>query len=253
MVRRLLVLLTIMTASTSAQADSYFLDVAQFAQSICGDIPQGSLNRTSIRNKVQANAGTLAQVVSGNAATSTSEVEVYKGIPFDKLPDKIPTTSMCKFELVKLLLNNPSVPDRRVSERDAIQHLMDSICDRGVLQNDYSWELPGRVYVSVERMRTELKNTLDQLATDSAAREPLQSMQRASRMMLQDPTLFPRGPADYARPVTDSLAQAIHKFRVIFAENTSQIVQTYALKGNCDLSAGLNAEPSSPGVAEPKK
>ena len=204
-------------------------------------IPEGSLTRTSIQGKVQANAGTLAQVVSGT--TSTSEADT---------PGQIPTMGMCKFELVKLPLNNPQVPDRRVSERDAIQHLMNFICDREVLQNDYSWELPGEVYASVEEMRTELKNALDQLATNSAARQPLQNMQKTSRMMLQDPKVFPRGPADYAQPISNSLRQAIHKYRVIFAQNTSELVQTYALKGNCDLSAGLEAEPSSSSVAEPK-
>jgi hypothetical protein len=33
--------------------------------------------------------------------------EIYNGIPFDKLPDKIPTVSMCKLELVRLLLRKP--------------------------------------------------------------------------------------------------------------------------------------------------
>jgi|SRR6516225_8515193 hypothetical protein len=123
-------------------------------------------------------------------------------------------------------------------EREPLQHLMSFLCGRGVLQNDYSWELPGEVYASVIDIRTELEKTLDQLATDSAARQPLQKMQEASRMLLQDPTVFPAGGG--ARPISGPLRDAIHKFRTVFSQNTSQIVQTYKLTGNCDLSAGLD-------------
>jgi len=90
--------------ATSAGADSNS-DIAQFAQSICGDIPEGSLTRGSIQAKVEANATLLAKIISGGANVSgTRTDEIYKGIPFDKLPDKIPTISMCKSELVKLIL-----------------------------------------------------------------------------------------------------------------------------------------------------
>jgi hypothetical protein len=43
-------------------------------------------------------------LISGGADVTGSQAEViYRGIPFDKLPDKIPTVSMCKLELVKIL------------------------------------------------------------------------------------------------------------------------------------------------------
>jgi hypothetical protein len=85
-------------------ADKYS-DMAQFAQSICGDIPEGNLTRTSIQGKVGANAGLLAKIISGDANVSgTRTEEIYKGVPFDKLPDKIPTVSMCKVDLIKVLL-----------------------------------------------------------------------------------------------------------------------------------------------------
>jgi len=62
-----------------AQADSYSV-MAQFAQSICGDIPEGSLTRTSIQGKVEANAGLLAKIISGDANVSgTKTEEIYKG------------------------------------------------------------------------------------------------------------------------------------------------------------------------------
>ncbi len=146
----------------------------------------------------------------------------------------------------------PPPPPHPAPERDAIQHLMDFICNRGVLQNDYSWEVPKAVYDSVGEIRNQLGNTLGQLATDSAARQPLQNMQRASRILLQDPTIFPDGPDGLPRPISGPLRDAIHKFRAVFSQNTSQILQIYALKGNCDLSAGLEVVPSSSGVAEPK-
>ena len=92
------------TSTLTAHADSYS-DMAQFAQSICADIPEGSLGRTAIQGKVEANAGLFAKIVSGGANVSgTKTEEIYKGIPFDRLPDKIPTVSMCKLELVKVLL-----------------------------------------------------------------------------------------------------------------------------------------------------
>jgi hypothetical protein len=102
---RILIALAIAgTALHPARADS-LADIAQFAQSICSDIPEGSLTRTSIQGQIGANAGLLAKVITGDANVSGSRAEeIYKGIPFDKLPDKIPTVSMCKLEVVKLLV-----------------------------------------------------------------------------------------------------------------------------------------------------
>ncbi|NKK64225.1 hypothetical protein GFL88_11900 [Rhizobium leguminosarum bv. viciae] len=91
------------SAFTSAHAED-LPDLAQFAQSICGDIPEGNLTRTSIQGKIEAEAGLLAKIITGDANVSGSKTtEIYKGIPFDKLPDNIPTVSMCKLEVVKLM------------------------------------------------------------------------------------------------------------------------------------------------------
>jgi hypothetical protein len=91
-----------------AKAETY-AEMAQFAQSICGDIPAGSLTRTNIQAKVQANAWLLAKIISGSGDVNASkQQEIYQGIPFDKLPDKIPTISMCKSELVKILIARKS-------------------------------------------------------------------------------------------------------------------------------------------------
>ncbi|NKK64224.1 hypothetical protein GFL88_11895 [Rhizobium leguminosarum bv. viciae] len=93
-------------ALTSAKAES-LPDIAQFAESICGEIPQGSLTKTSIQGKIEAQADTLAKIITGDANVSGFETtEIYKGIPFDKLPDNIPTVSMCKLEVVKLITDS---------------------------------------------------------------------------------------------------------------------------------------------------
>lgn len=108
MCKLLIALAMFVSAIPLARADEYS-DMAQFAQSICGDIPAGNLTRTTIQGKVQASAGVLAKIVSGSGDVSGSKTEeIYNGIPFDKLPDHIPTVSMCKSELVKILLQRKS-------------------------------------------------------------------------------------------------------------------------------------------------
>ena len=63
-----------------------------------------------IQGKVKANAGLLAKIISGEGDISASrQEELYVGIPFEKLPDNIPTVSMCKSELVKILLARKKV------------------------------------------------------------------------------------------------------------------------------------------------
>lgn len=87
-----------------ALADQY-ADMAQFAQSVCGDIPSGQYSKTTIAGGVKANAGLIAKLISGGANVGGDKVdEIYNGIPFQKLPDNIPTVTMCKLELVKILL-----------------------------------------------------------------------------------------------------------------------------------------------------
>ncbi|MFF9550333.1 hypothetical protein [Methylobacterium fujisawaense] len=82
-------------------------EIAQFAESICADIPQGNLTRTEIAGKVGANAGAFAKIVGGSANIDAKRTaEIYKGIPFDKLPDKIPTVGMCKSHLAEILLES---------------------------------------------------------------------------------------------------------------------------------------------------
>jgi hypothetical protein len=196
--------------------------------------------------------GFLVWIVRPNQAQGKTQIEFFGA----KFSFDTPAFGAMVIGLA-LMLYSPRFPEYFApspgpSERDAIQHLMDSICNRGVLQNDYSWEVPSAVNASVAEIGNELGNALGRLGTDSAARQPLQNMQRASRMLLQDPTVFPDGPGGHPRPISGPLRDAIHKFRAAFSQNTTQLVQVYALKGNCELSAGLETVPSNSGVAEPR-
>ena len=137
----------------------------------------------------------------------------------------------------------PAKSENQDNERAEIQHLMDFLCNLGVLQNDYDWEVPDAVYASVNQIEDELGKTLGKLNTDSAARSPIQTMRTASRQLLQDPKVLPKGARGTVRRVSDSLLNAIHEYRKVFSENAAQIVQIYALKGNCDLSQGLKPVP----------
>ncbi len=104
MQRLVFILLFVFSGVIIVKADAYS-DMALFAQAICGDIPEGSLSRTTVQGKVRANAGTLAKLIGAAGDTTGAQTEeIYRGIPFEKLPDKIPTISMCKTELVKILL-----------------------------------------------------------------------------------------------------------------------------------------------------
>jgi hypothetical protein len=69
--------------SPSARSDE-LQDTAQFAQGICGDIPSGSLSKTTIKGAVEANAGAFAKIVSGNVNADASTInQIYSGIPLD--------------------------------------------------------------------------------------------------------------------------------------------------------------------------
>jgi hypothetical protein len=83
-------------------------ELAQFAESICRDIPHGEYTKTNIQGKVEAKVGLLAKLITGNATLDASKAkEVYDGIPFEKLPNNIPTVSMCKVEVIKILRSTP--------------------------------------------------------------------------------------------------------------------------------------------------
>jgi hypothetical protein len=119
----LFAIMTLLSEVAAAETKSADLlsGIAVFADSICGDIPQGQLTRTVIQSKVAERSQELASTYSGGPTVDeTKTQEIYKGIPFEKLPDHIPTVGMCKLELVRLLLGKPvenvsmhiaSVPD----------------------------------------------------------------------------------------------------------------------------------------------
>ena len=113
----LIVAAVLMFGMHSANAQN-LTELAQFAESICGDIPKGELTKTNIQGKIGANVGLVAKVLSGNAELAASKArEIYEGIPFDKLPDNIPTVSMCKLELIKVLRSTSTPQKQNYQER----------------------------------------------------------------------------------------------------------------------------------------
>jgi hypothetical protein len=119
-------LLVATTVATSAMAQT-LAEISQFAQSICGDIPEGSLTKNSIQGKVHASAPLLARIVSGNVGLDANRIEeIYRGIPLNKLPDNIPTVAMCKSHLTEIIFSartaqpvpGPSVNQSNVNGND---------------------------------------------------------------------------------------------------------------------------------------
>jgi hypothetical protein len=88
---------------TSACADQTGeMKILQLIQSICDDIPGKTLTKTAIQEKIEANASALARIVSGDANVSASRTrEIYATIPFDDLPNNIPS-ERCKGEVLNL-------------------------------------------------------------------------------------------------------------------------------------------------------
>ena len=76
--RKLLFVVVALLLQFSPARSQDLTAIAQFAQSICGDLPEGSLTRTSIEGKVQANAGILARILSGAGDVSASSHVTYK-------------------------------------------------------------------------------------------------------------------------------------------------------------------------------
>jgi hypothetical protein len=117
-------------------------ELAQFAESICGDIPRGELTKNNIKGKIEANLGVIAKLISGNAEIEASKArEIYNGIPLDKLPDKIPTVSMCKLELIKLLKTTTQQTYLESEKRRSDLRTVGLYIDK---HSDGDWHNPGR-------------------------------------------------------------------------------------------------------------
>ena len=127
-------------------------------------------------------------------------------------------------------------PIPSANERDVLQQLMDHLCDRGVLKNPAEWEVPGPVYRSVQEIHGELAQVLSGLPVGSHARKPIQTMQDAALQVLQNPSLFPPGSLDGARPMSGDMMQAVLALRSTFSSATAEIVENYGLTGNCIIA-----------------
>jgi hypothetical protein len=128
-------------------------------------------------------------------------------------------------------------PIPSANERDVLQQLMDHLCDRGVLKNPATWEVPGPVYRSVQEIHGELAQVLSGLPVGSRARKPIQTMQDAALQVLQNPSLFPPGSLGGARPMSGKMMQSVLALRSTFSSATAEIVENYGLTGNCIIAA----------------
>jgi hypothetical protein len=138
------------------------------------------------------------------------------------------------------LTQQPAAPNEKVvaaqsQEQQLLQQLMDDLCDRGVLKNPASWELPGPVYRSLEQIHDNLRDVLRALAVGSAARRPVQDMQAAALAALQNSILFPNGPNALPRPVSNAMFEEIQRIRAVFSAATDQIAVNSHLVGNCSI------------------
>jgi pimeloyl-ACP methyl ester carboxylesterase len=127
-----------------------------------------------------------------------------------------------------------SIPS--ANERDVLQLLMDHLCDRGVLKNPATWEVPGPVFRSVNEIHGELVQVLSGLPVGSRARTPIQTMQEAALRVLQNPSLFPPGSLNWPRRVSGEMMQAVLVLRSTFSSATAEIVENYGLTGNCVIA-----------------
>ncbi len=101
---RFLLATAILTIWTTSSRSENYPELTDFSRSICNSIPQHVLSRQSVQAKVAANTGILAKLVTGNPKLHDTTInDLYKKIPFDKLPDKIETSNDCTFQLAMVL------------------------------------------------------------------------------------------------------------------------------------------------------
>lgn len=89
--------------ATATRADE-LSDIAAFTESVCNDTTPTGPTRENIKGKVAGKVDVLAKIITGGSNVSDSHAqEIYKGIPFDKLPEHGQTVSMCKSNLADLI------------------------------------------------------------------------------------------------------------------------------------------------------
>ena len=213
--------------------------LTEAANQICQRAP---LNSQSIKIELSAEASaTVSQLlrklaggkIEGRAQWTDAHTE---GVLQSDLAAAIANGNSCAKDAIALLKDDLLVPlNPQVSEVSIVQHVVDDLCGRGVLSNPVQWEIPGAVYESVRQIRNNLTDTLHELPANSLARPPLQAMQDAARLVIQDPTVFPNGPGGMARPVRENtpLWSAITQFRSTFADNVGQLKSSYKIGANC--------------------
>lgn len=135
--------------------------------------------------------------------------------------------------LAQNLINEAVLPPD--DKRERISLLMKRMCDRGLLQNPYEWELRGDVYVSLQNMKLELTKVIEELPADSPGTFPLLKMQTAIREMVEDPKMFPQQSKTANGPISDDMIKEIAKFRTEYSTDLRDLEEIYSLPHYCDI------------------
>ena len=135
---RFLLATAILTIWTTSSRSENYPELTDFSRSICNSIPQQVLSRESVQAKVAANASILAKLVTGNPNLHDKTInDLYKEIPFDKLPDKIETSNDCTFQVARILnllatQSNGNSSGDITEETGKSQPSRDNVARRGV-------------------------------------------------------------------------------------------------------------------------
>ena len=113
-------------------------------------------------------------------------------------------------------------------EATIIHELVDYLSGRGVLRNPYCWENRAGVYASLSEIRAELQRALERLARRSSARQSVIDMRDSARMTLQDPKVFPEGPATPQGPIGDPERAALHRMRKTYSSALALLKRQHA-------------------------
>lgn len=120
-------------------------------------------------------------------------------------------------------------------KRERVSLLMKRMCDRGVLQNPYEWELRSDVYGSLQSMKVELTKVIEELPADSPGTFPLLKMRTTIRDMLENPKIFPQQDKTKNGPITDDMTKEIAKFRAEFSSGLRNLEELYSIPHYCDI------------------
>jgi hypothetical protein len=87
-------------------------EISDFANDVCDQISAGGeITRSKIEVTLNGNMTGLAKALGLSAGANgiyTKDNEIFKGVPYEKLPDQMSDSRLCKRELAKILINERS-------------------------------------------------------------------------------------------------------------------------------------------------